>query len=213
MVIPTLKTCYFEASEDIMTIFKSQALHTIRMKLKSQWEWQPSLPHSCPPENCHFRSKNEIFMYFFAHDCKWVSGNLTFEQMYIDNFPSAGAFRQKLRFCNFAYRKQKFLYQIVIILTMYFHNEHMDFSARQEICTYLTTYITTCIRIKYVRHYLKLLVLSLQVDAITINVNTLCAFVMYEQQNCCSFYSFLLTGLFLTSQLFVPIGILIIPML
>ena len=28
MVIPTLKTCYFEASEDIMTKFKSQALHT-----------------------------------------------------------------------------------------------------------------------------------------------------------------------------------------
>ena len=26
MVIPTLKTCYFEASEDMMTKFKSQAL-------------------------------------------------------------------------------------------------------------------------------------------------------------------------------------------
>ena len=32
MVIPTLKTCYFEASEDIMTKFKSQALHIIRIK-------------------------------------------------------------------------------------------------------------------------------------------------------------------------------------
>ena len=32
MVIPTLKTCFFEASEDIMTKFKSQALHIIRIK-------------------------------------------------------------------------------------------------------------------------------------------------------------------------------------
>ena len=29
--------------------------------LKSQWEWQPSLPHSCPPENCHLCTKSEIF--------------------------------------------------------------------------------------------------------------------------------------------------------
>jgi hypothetical protein len=27
MVIPSLKTCYFEASEDIMTKFKLQAFH------------------------------------------------------------------------------------------------------------------------------------------------------------------------------------------
>jgi hypothetical protein len=32
MVILTLKTCYFEASEDIMTKFKSQALHIKRIK-------------------------------------------------------------------------------------------------------------------------------------------------------------------------------------
>ena len=32
MVIPTLKTCYFETSEYIMTKFKSQALHIIRIK-------------------------------------------------------------------------------------------------------------------------------------------------------------------------------------
>ena len=32
MVIPTLKTCFFEASEDIMTKFKSQALRIIRIK-------------------------------------------------------------------------------------------------------------------------------------------------------------------------------------
>ena len=32
MVIPTLKTCYFEASEDIITKFKSQVLHIIRIK-------------------------------------------------------------------------------------------------------------------------------------------------------------------------------------
>ena len=30
--IMTLETCYFEASEDIMTKFKSQALHIIRIK-------------------------------------------------------------------------------------------------------------------------------------------------------------------------------------
>ena len=32
MVIQTLKTCYFEAIEDITTKFKSQALHIIRTK-------------------------------------------------------------------------------------------------------------------------------------------------------------------------------------
>jgi hypothetical protein len=32
MVIPTLKTCYFEASEDNITKFKSQALYIIRIK-------------------------------------------------------------------------------------------------------------------------------------------------------------------------------------
>ena len=37
MVIPTLKICYFEASEDIMTKFKSQALDIIRIKY-----WKPS---------------------------------------------------------------------------------------------------------------------------------------------------------------------------
>ena len=30
--IPTLRTCHFKASEDIMTKFKSQALHTTRIK-------------------------------------------------------------------------------------------------------------------------------------------------------------------------------------
>jgi hypothetical protein len=65
-VIPTLKTCYFEANEDIMTKFKSHALHIIRIKY---WKASgsgnpPSLPHSCPPENCQWN-----FVYFFAHDC------------------------------------------------------------------------------------------------------------------------------------------------
>ena len=32
MGIPNLRTCHFEASEDIMTKFKSQALHTTRIK-------------------------------------------------------------------------------------------------------------------------------------------------------------------------------------
>jgi hypothetical protein len=31
MVIPTSKTCYFAASEDIMTKVKSQALHVTRI--------------------------------------------------------------------------------------------------------------------------------------------------------------------------------------
>ena len=43
--------------------------------LKSQWEWQPSLPHSCPSENCHFKSKNEIF-YTFLHTTVLVSFSL-----------------------------------------------------------------------------------------------------------------------------------------
>jgi hypothetical protein len=34
MVIPTLKTCYFEASEDIMPKFKSQALHIIKSNVE-----------------------------------------------------------------------------------------------------------------------------------------------------------------------------------
>ena len=34
MVIPTLKTCYFEASEDTITKFKSQALHIIKFKYR-----------------------------------------------------------------------------------------------------------------------------------------------------------------------------------
>ena len=72
MVIPNLKTCYFEASEDVITKFKLQALHIIRIKYwKASWSGNPpslppSLPHSYPPENCHFRSKSEIF-YTFLH--------------------------------------------------------------------------------------------------------------------------------------------------
>ena len=34
MVIPILEACHFEASEDIMTKFKSQALNIIRIKYK-----------------------------------------------------------------------------------------------------------------------------------------------------------------------------------
>ena len=44
MVIPTLKTCHFEASEIIMTKFKSQVLLIKKNQiLRSWWEWQPSL--------------------------------------------------------------------------------------------------------------------------------------------------------------------------
>ena len=42
MVIPTLKTCYFEASEDIITKFKPQALHIIKIKyLKASGSGKP----------------------------------------------------------------------------------------------------------------------------------------------------------------------------
>ena len=42
MVIPTLKTCYFEASEDIITKFKSQALQIIKIKyLKASGSGNP----------------------------------------------------------------------------------------------------------------------------------------------------------------------------
>ena len=54
--------CYFEASEDIITRFKSQALNIMKSKY---WKVSgsgnpPSLPHSRPPENCLFRSKNRL---------------------------------------------------------------------------------------------------------------------------------------------------------
>ena len=44
--LKTLKSWHFEASEDVMTKFKSQALHIIQNQiLKCWWEWQPSLLH------------------------------------------------------------------------------------------------------------------------------------------------------------------------
>ena len=49
MVIPTLKTCYFEASEDIiLTKFKSQALHIIKIKyLKASGIGNPASSREC----------------------------------------------------------------------------------------------------------------------------------------------------------------------
>ena len=42
MGIPNLRTCHFEASEDIMTKFKSQAFHTTRIKyLKTSGSGNP----------------------------------------------------------------------------------------------------------------------------------------------------------------------------
>ena len=69
MVIPTLKTCYFEASEDIITKFKSQALHIIKIKY-----WKASGSGN-PPFLIPALQKIAIyvlkpnFMYYFAHDC------------------------------------------------------------------------------------------------------------------------------------------------
>ena len=45
MVIPTLKTCYFEASEGIITKFESQALHIIKIKY-----WKASGSGIPPPQ-------------------------------------------------------------------------------------------------------------------------------------------------------------------
>ena len=45
MVIPTWKTCYFEANEDIMTKFKSQALHIIRI---NYWKASGNPPSLIP---------------------------------------------------------------------------------------------------------------------------------------------------------------------
>ena len=52
----SLKSCHFEASRDIITKSKSQALHIIRIKY---WKASgsgipPSLSHTRPPENCLF---------------------------------------------------------------------------------------------------------------------------------------------------------------
>ena len=55
-----------------MTQFKSQALHIIRIK-----QWKPSasdkpfLSYSCPPENCHLKSKNEIWCAFWLKSCQY----------------------------------------------------------------------------------------------------------------------------------------------
>ena len=62
MVISTLKTCYFETSEDIMTKFKSQALHIIRIKY-----WKASGSGN-PPSLIHALRKIAILCIFFAHD-------------------------------------------------------------------------------------------------------------------------------------------------
>ena len=55
MVIPTLKTCYFVVSEDIMTKFESQALHIIRIK-----HWKAS-GSGKPPFLIHVLRKIAIF--------------------------------------------------------------------------------------------------------------------------------------------------------
>jgi hypothetical protein len=60
-VIPALKTCFFwrqwRYQEQIQTTSFSYHKNQI---LESKWGWQPSLPHSCPPENCHLCTKKEI---------------------------------------------------------------------------------------------------------------------------------------------------------
>ena len=61
MKLKTSKSCHFEASKYIMTKFKSQALHSIRIKY-----WNAIGSGNPPPESCHFRSKDEIF-YTFLH--------------------------------------------------------------------------------------------------------------------------------------------------
>ena len=62
----TIKSWYFEASEDIMTKFKSQALHIIKSNIIKPVGVATLPPSFFPPENCHFRSENKIF-YTFLH--------------------------------------------------------------------------------------------------------------------------------------------------
>ena len=51
-----LKSWHFEASEDIMTKFKTQALHIIRIKYQMLVAVATLLPHSQPLEHSHFTS-------------------------------------------------------------------------------------------------------------------------------------------------------------
>ena len=53
----SLKSWPFEGSEDIMTKFKTQALHIIRIKYRKV----ATLSHSCSLENCHLCTNNKIF--------------------------------------------------------------------------------------------------------------------------------------------------------
>ena len=62
MVIQTLKTCYFEDSEGIITKFKSQAL------LKSNINKLVGVA-TRPPENCLLRSKNRLVAMIYWHQC------------------------------------------------------------------------------------------------------------------------------------------------
>ena len=40
--------------------------------MKSEREWQPSLSHSCPPENCHFRSNSRLVAMIKWHQCIYI---------------------------------------------------------------------------------------------------------------------------------------------
>ena len=47
--------------------------------LKSYGEWQPSLPHFCPPENCHLYTKNEILCTFLHTTVEATQSSLKIE--------------------------------------------------------------------------------------------------------------------------------------
>ena len=78
--------CHFEASKDITTNSKLQALHIRESNI--WWEWQPSLPHSCPLKHRYFTHKQATHYHppqyfwpkcnifhvslYFAEDQSWL---------------------------------------------------------------------------------------------------------------------------------------------
>ena len=73
MVIPTLKTCYFEASEDIITKFKSQTLHIIRIKY-----WKASGSSNPPSLIPALQKITIVYLHsYFLLDRRFISSNKT----------------------------------------------------------------------------------------------------------------------------------------
>ena len=100
MVIPTLKTCYFEASEDIMTKFKSQALHKIRIK---HWKASGSgNPPSLIPalQKIAFYVLNTYVpncLYYFAHNCISIDDTYNIKQIWETQYIASNNKNERIR--------------------------------------------------------------------------------------------------------------------